>query len=100
MKMLLTIFQRAWFEVKISISYCQQQFLDFLQSRADLFLRQAWEFSAERDEIALAREHQLVILDLDNRHGLFAGQDFEFGHLQQQFHRRWQQAEAVTQFLL
>ena len=78
----------------------QQQPLDFLQPRLGVLFCEAREFAAERDEIAVAREHQLVVLHFDGRHGFFAGENFQFGHEQQQFHRRRQRAETVAQFLL
>ena len=76
----------------------QQQVLDFLQPRFGVRLRQARELAAQGDVIALARQHQLVVLDLDDGDALVGGQDFQFGDLQQQVHRRRHRAEPVAQF--
>ena len=52
------------------------------------------------DEISPARELQLIFFNGDGGHRLFAGEDFQVGHGEQQFRRRRQRTKAIAQFLL
>jgi hypothetical protein len=54
----------------------QQQPLDFLEPGLGFLLGETREFAAELDEVAGTDQLQLVFLDFDARHVLFAGQDF------------------------
>src|SRR6185369_14023968 len=83
----------------VDSSKCQQELLDFLQPRLGLFAHQSRKFSAERDEIVISCEHQLVLLHFDDGHRLLARENLQFADEQQQFDRRRQQPEAVAQFI-
>ena len=58
----------------------QEQALDFLEAAGGVGLGEPRELAAELNEIATPRDFQFVGFHLDGRHGLFAGENFQFAH--------------------
>ena len=77
-------FRIADFELRFSDSIDEQeQPADFVQPRAGFLLLQPWETPAHHHEVAAAREHELVLLALDDADVALGGEHLEHGHLQQ-----------------